>query len=739
MLSGDVLSQWLQRQTGTVVQGSRISLSRGGLLRISDGADSIPVRPQLPVVHGGQAAVARAQDATSGDATAGLALRVQAVTSQEEQSRQMERLVSMLTVATAAREQPQAYPAVLPVHESFILTVPGTQIPMTGAAEEYELWCDVMAWCPDDLNGWQRTAGPQHRSLQAVLPMFVPVIATVQAVHENLGIIHRDITPNNVMVDPAGRLLLADWGIAHGLAAGQTSTYTQLVGNRGFALPPEMLAGDPSVGRYTDAWYLGCLLSWMLTGDTPGPQHGPPWLPPGLSTSLPVGGPGDVVRAVVGGLCAPDPRQRLALPDALAALREGRAPSGPVAPVTASPTVPVQRPAGPAQPYVPGSPAWGSWQPSQNSATMPGYVADARVGASAPSSAPSSAASSPGRWVLVATAAVVVVCLMVGGAVWAVRGLLGNDDAQVPAASPKTTQPARGPVVTDVAAPSTDDDYVVWGGGTGPFVWPEGTFPPDYVFTSEDQLPRQITCHADTPFAVVDLDALVLTADVDVAVDVGADCDLDIAIPPETNWTLDWNGVKSYDGWPRGFIDWDFTGGPKHLSDGQETYRHVPNPGQPVLHFTVTTMSSVRFGTTYDDWNNGTAPFTMREYGQLTRFRFPSADELPRQITCNKTPMTGLDFRRVSLGSDVDVTIDYALGCPTNTLLLSPDQNWTIDWTGTGSATLEIAPGVADASGQTVKAGTKTVSHVVDPGRPTLNLKVTSASVVHVEPQVAVY
>lgn len=141
----------------------------------------------------------------------------------------------------------------------------------------------------------------------------------------------------------------------------------------------------------------------------------------------------------------------------------------------------------------------------------------------------------------------------------------------------------------------------------------------------------------------------------------------------------------------------------------------------------------------HDDWSDGTAAFTMPEYRRLARFWFPSADELPRQITCTETPMTGLDFRRVSLSADVDVTIDYATGRPTNTLLLSPDQNWTIDWTGTGSAALEVAPGVADPSGQTIKAGTQTLSHVPNPGKPTLNLKVTSAAVVHVEPQLAVY
>ncbi len=716
MLSGDVLSQWLQRQTGTVVQGSRIALSRGGLLRISDAADSSPVRPQLPVVHGGQAAVARAQDATG----AQLALRVQAVTSQEEQSRQMERLVAMLTVATAAREQPETYPAVLPVLESFIITVPGTQIPMTGAAPEYELWCDVMAWCPDNLNDWRRLASPQQQSPEAVLPMFVPVLATVQAVHENLGIIHRDITPNNVLIDARGRLLLADWGIAHGLAADQTSTYTQLVGNRGFALPPEMLAGDPSVGRYTDAWYLGCLLSWMLTGDTPGPQHGPAWLPPGL----PVGRVGDVVRAVVGGLCTPDPRQRLALPEALAALREGRAPA-----TTGAVTVP--HPAGPVaptRPYVPGDPSWGSWQPAGSGPY--GSVSDVRVGAPAPSS---------NRRVLAVTAAVVAVCLVIGGAVLAVRALSWSGDPDDPAAT--SSKPGRGPVATSVTDQSTDDPYVVWGGGTGPFAWGEEDFPPTYVFLSADQLPRQLTCDTAEwmPFAEVDLDGLVLTEDVDVAIDVGVECDLTVSIPPETNWTLDWTGVKSYDGSPSGFIDWAYAGGPVSLDEDSATYSNLPHPGQPVLHLTVTTKSTVNFYPPYDEWSDGTSPFDMPDSSTLGRFWFPSADELPREITCTATSMTGLDFRSLSLSADVDVTIDYGTGCPTNTLLLSPDQNWTIDWTGTGAGALEVAPGVADATGQTVKAGTQTVSHVVNPGKPTVNLKVTSASVVHVEPQRAVY
>ena len=313
MLAGDVLSQWLQQRNGAVLRGSLIRLSPAGLLRVSTADDSRPVRVLLPVLHGGQAAVARAELADAPGAV--LALRVQAVASPQEKLRQTERLLSMLSVVTAAREQPQTYPAVLPVVESFVVTVPGAQIPTTAPLDEYELWCDVMTWCDANLAERHQADGLAARALDVVVRRLLPVFATVHAVHENLGVIHRDITPNNVLVDGAGRLLLTDWGIAHGLDADKTSTYTQRAGNLGYALPPETRRGDTAIGRYTDAWYLGCLLVWMLTGQLPGPD-GTGQLPAGL----PVGAVGEQLDVVVRGLCRHDPHRRMTLPEASARL-----------------------------------------------------------------------------------------------------------------------------------------------------------------------------------------------------------------------------------------------------------------------------------------------------------------------------------------------------------------------------------------------------------------------------------
>ena len=284
-----------------MIRGSVVRLAPSGLPQVSSTLDSHPIRVLLPVLRGGQAAVARAVlDGTQGP---DLALRVQAVSSQAERGRQMERLVTMLTVAEATRADPVRYPAVLPVLESFVLALPGDQVPVAHPDARYELWCDVMPWCRTSLAHARDevlASGPS-----AAVARLLPLVLTVQAVHEHLNVVHRDITPNNVLVDPSGRLLLADWGIAHTVAPGQTSTRTELVGNRGFSLPPEMLAGDQTVGRYTDAWYLGSLLVWLFTGQ---PRYSPGVLPGGRA--------GAELDDVARGLCAPDPRQRTPLAEA---------------------------------------------------------------------------------------------------------------------------------------------------------------------------------------------------------------------------------------------------------------------------------------------------------------------------------------------------------------------------------------------------------------------------------------
>jgi len=77
-------------------------------------------------------------------------------------------------------------------------------------------------------------------------------------------IIHRDISPHNVIISRAGEVKLADLGIAK-LASGGGSTLPGVVKGKVAYMSPEQAAGLPLDPR-TDLFSLGCVLWEMLTG-----------------------------------------------------------------------------------------------------------------------------------------------------------------------------------------------------------------------------------------------------------------------------------------------------------------------------------------------------------------------------------------------------------------------------------------------------------------------------------------
>jgi eukaryotic-like serine/threonine-protein kinase len=81
------------------------------------------------------------------------------------------------------------------------------------------------------------------------------------------GLVHRDITPGNVLVDPAGLVKVADFGIAK-LAAATTMTGDGMVLGTAAYLAPEQAQGRPVDGR-SDLYGLGCVLYELVTGAPP--------------------------------------------------------------------------------------------------------------------------------------------------------------------------------------------------------------------------------------------------------------------------------------------------------------------------------------------------------------------------------------------------------------------------------------------------------------------------------------
>ncbi len=82
--------------------------------------------------------------------------------------------------------------------------------------------------------------------------------------HERFDIVHRDVSPRNVMVDVAGHTRLLDFGIA---ARAELDDDDALYGTPGF-LSPEQARGE-RLSVTSDLFSLGCLLHFALTGKSP--------------------------------------------------------------------------------------------------------------------------------------------------------------------------------------------------------------------------------------------------------------------------------------------------------------------------------------------------------------------------------------------------------------------------------------------------------------------------------------
>jgi serine/threonine protein kinase len=109
-----------------------------------------------------------------------------------------------------------------------------------------------------------RRVGPLE--IPHALAYAIEVARALGAAHER-QIVHRDVKPQNILIDPEGGAKITDFGIARSLSEEGLTMAGRVLGTTDY-VSPEQALGQP-VTPQSDLYSLGIVLYEMLTGDVP--------------------------------------------------------------------------------------------------------------------------------------------------------------------------------------------------------------------------------------------------------------------------------------------------------------------------------------------------------------------------------------------------------------------------------------------------------------------------------------
>lgn len=134
-------------------------------------------------------------------------------------------------------------------------------VPILALEEVHNTPFLVMEFCPG-LNIHDLIRSQRHLPVRAIVSVAHQLASALAYAHAH-GVIHRDITPANILVDQRNQVKLTDFGIAGALYETSLTTTGQVVGTLEY-MSPEQARGDKIDGR-SDLFSLGIVMYEMLT------------------------------------------------------------------------------------------------------------------------------------------------------------------------------------------------------------------------------------------------------------------------------------------------------------------------------------------------------------------------------------------------------------------------------------------------------------------------------------------
>ncbi|XP_029419382.1 serine/threonine-protein kinase Nek10 isoform X3 [Nannospalax galili] len=104
-----------------------------------------------------------------------------------------------------------------------------------------------------------------HFTEERLWKIFIQLCLALRYLHKEKRIVHRDLTPNNIMLGDKDKVTVTDFGLAK--QKQETSKLTSVVGTILYSCP-EVLKSEP-YGEKADVWAAGCILYQMATLSPP--------------------------------------------------------------------------------------------------------------------------------------------------------------------------------------------------------------------------------------------------------------------------------------------------------------------------------------------------------------------------------------------------------------------------------------------------------------------------------------